>query len=104
MLQDLRFGFKLLWKEKAFTITALLTLALKMRLMWKLPTGVGAGGMGKESPEAGSANSSSCDSDKTGTGMDLVSRLFFASEGGSASTSCAPAAPLIAVLPALKAP
>ena len=28
MLQDLRFGFKLLWKEKAFTITALLTLAL----------------------------------------------------------------------------
>ena len=28
MLQDLRFGFKLLWKEKGFTITALLTLAL----------------------------------------------------------------------------
>jgi predicted permease len=28
MLQDLRFGFKLLWKEKAFTVTALLTLAL----------------------------------------------------------------------------
>ena len=28
MLQDLRFGFKLLWKEKAFTLTALLTLAL----------------------------------------------------------------------------
>ena len=28
MLQDLRFGLKLLWKEKAFTITALLTLAL----------------------------------------------------------------------------
>jgi hypothetical protein len=28
ILQDLRFGFKLLWKEKAFTITALLTLAL----------------------------------------------------------------------------
>jgi predicted permease len=28
MLQDLRFGFKLLWKEKAFTATALLTLAL----------------------------------------------------------------------------
>ena len=28
MFQDLRFGFKLLWKEKAFTITALLTLAL----------------------------------------------------------------------------
>lgn len=28
MLQDLRFGLKLLWKEKAFTATALLTLAL----------------------------------------------------------------------------
>jgi len=28
MLQDLRFGLKLLWKEKAFTITALVTLAL----------------------------------------------------------------------------
>src|SRR3954449_6252836 len=28
MLQDLRFGFKLLWKEKAFAVTALLTLAL----------------------------------------------------------------------------
>jgi len=28
MFQDLRFGLKLLWKEKAFTITALLTLAL----------------------------------------------------------------------------
>jgi predicted permease len=28
MLQDLRFGLKLLWKEKAFSITALLTLAL----------------------------------------------------------------------------
>ena len=28
MLQDLRFGFKLLWKEKAFTVTALMTLAL----------------------------------------------------------------------------
>ena len=28
MFQDLRFGFKLLWKEKAFSITALLTLAL----------------------------------------------------------------------------
>src|SRR6476661_3789858 len=28
MLQDLRFGFKLLWKEKAFSVTALLTLAL----------------------------------------------------------------------------
>src|SRR6266481_8158108 len=28
MLQDLRFGLKLLWKEKAFTITALLSLAL----------------------------------------------------------------------------
>ena len=28
MLHDLRFGLKLLWKEKAFTITALLTLAL----------------------------------------------------------------------------
>ena len=28
MFQDLRFGFKLLWKEKAFTVTALLTLAL----------------------------------------------------------------------------
>src|ERR1039457_7385425 len=28
MLQDLRFGCKLLWKEKVFTITALLTLAL----------------------------------------------------------------------------
>jgi predicted permease len=28
MLQDLRFGLKLLWKEKAFTLTALLTLAL----------------------------------------------------------------------------
>ncbi len=28
MVQDLRFGFKLLWKEKAFTVTALLTLAL----------------------------------------------------------------------------
>ena len=28
MLQDFRFGLKLLWKEKAFTITALLTLAL----------------------------------------------------------------------------
>jgi predicted permease len=28
MLQDFRFGLKLLWKEKAFAITALLTLAL----------------------------------------------------------------------------
>ena len=28
MLQDLKFGLKLLWKEKAFTATALLTLAL----------------------------------------------------------------------------
>src|SRR5580704_9064877 len=28
MLQDLRYGLKLLWKEKAFTITALATLAL----------------------------------------------------------------------------
>ena len=28
MLQDLKFGFTLLWKEKAFTLTALLTLAL----------------------------------------------------------------------------
>jgi predicted permease len=28
VLQDLRFGLKLLWKEKAFSITALLTLAL----------------------------------------------------------------------------
>ena len=28
MLQDFRFGLKLLWKEKAFTIAALLTLAL----------------------------------------------------------------------------
>ncbi len=28
MFQDLRFGLKLLWKEKAFSITALLTLAL----------------------------------------------------------------------------
>ena len=28
MLQDIRFGLKLLWKEKAFSITALLTLAL----------------------------------------------------------------------------
>jgi predicted permease len=28
MLQDFRFGLKLLWKEKAFTVTALLTLAL----------------------------------------------------------------------------
>ena len=28
MLQDLRFGLKLLWKEKAFSATALLTLAL----------------------------------------------------------------------------
>jgi len=28
MLQDLRFGFKLLWKEKGFTLTALATLAL----------------------------------------------------------------------------
>lgn len=28
MLQDLRFGLKLLWKDRAFTITALLTLAL----------------------------------------------------------------------------
>jgi len=28
MLQDLKFGIKLLWKDKAFTITALLTLAL----------------------------------------------------------------------------
>src|SRR5204863_9840333 len=28
MLQDLKFGLKLLWKDKAFTITALLTLAL----------------------------------------------------------------------------
>lgn len=28
MLQDLRFGLKLLWKDRAFTLTALLTLAL----------------------------------------------------------------------------
>jgi predicted permease len=28
VLQDLKFGLKLLWKEKAFTLTALLTLAL----------------------------------------------------------------------------
>ena len=28
MLQDLRFGLKLLWKDRAFTVTALLTLAL----------------------------------------------------------------------------
>src|SRR4051794_40465950 len=28
MLLDLRFGLKLLWKEKAFTVAALLTLAL----------------------------------------------------------------------------
>ena len=28
MLQDLRFGLKLLWKEKAFTFSALATLAL----------------------------------------------------------------------------
>ena len=28
MLEDLRFGLKLFWKEKAFTLTALLTLAL----------------------------------------------------------------------------
>src|SRR5215831_8193407 len=28
MFQDLRFGLKLLWKEKAFTVTALATLAL----------------------------------------------------------------------------
>ena len=28
MLQDLRYGLKLLWKEKAFTITALATLGL----------------------------------------------------------------------------
>ena len=28
MFQDLRFGLKLLWKEKAFTFAALLTLAL----------------------------------------------------------------------------
>src|SRR5215470_2758317 len=28
MLQDLKFGLKLLWKEKAFTLTALVTLAL----------------------------------------------------------------------------
>src|ERR1043166_9397180 len=28
MLQDLRFGLKLLWKEKGFTLTALATLAL----------------------------------------------------------------------------
>ena len=28
MLQDLRFGLKLLWKEKTFTLTALATLAL----------------------------------------------------------------------------
>jgi hypothetical protein len=28
MLQDLRYGFKLLWKEKAFTITTLATLGL----------------------------------------------------------------------------
>src|ERR1700674_3328913 len=28
MFQDFRFGLRLLWKEKAFTITALLTLAL----------------------------------------------------------------------------
>ena len=28
MVQDLRFGLKLLWKEKAFTVTALITLAL----------------------------------------------------------------------------
>src|SRR6266481_1044887 len=28
MLPDLRFGLKLLWKEKAFTVTAVLTLAL----------------------------------------------------------------------------
>src|SRR5690349_12062041 len=28
MFQDLRFGLKLLWKERAFAVTALLTLAL----------------------------------------------------------------------------
>src|ERR1700681_4913637 len=28
MFQDFRFGLKLLWKDKAFTVTALLTLAL----------------------------------------------------------------------------
>src|SRR5689334_6985242 len=28
MIQDLRFGLKLLWKEKGFTLTALATLAL----------------------------------------------------------------------------
>ena len=28
MFQDLRFGLRLLWKEKAFTLTALVTLAL----------------------------------------------------------------------------
>lgn len=28
MLQDIKFGIKLLWKDKAFTVTALLTLAL----------------------------------------------------------------------------
>ena len=28
MLQDIRFGLKLLWKQKAFTLAALLTLAL----------------------------------------------------------------------------
>src|SRR5690349_14744705 len=28
MLSDFRFGLKLLWKEKAFTVTALVTLAL----------------------------------------------------------------------------
>ena len=28
MLQDIRFGLKLLWKQKAFSLAALLTLAL----------------------------------------------------------------------------